>query len=141
MDVLEWLNSNIISILLPVVSAFLAWFFSRTREKSEVSKNIAETEKMEAEEAKIRAETNQIAISASNMAVSQWSQLYDRIQAENALVRADVARLEKELESFKHTVEVYTGVVNYLLTEMDKYNSDISDTARRMLKEGWRNDG
>jgi hypothetical protein len=128
MDILAWIQTNSLALFLPILSGFLAWFFSRNRE-------VADIKRTKAEETKTYAETAQINVVTNSKVIEDWVKLnaelkdrYDQVQHELILIKAQLLVCQESNNRLE-------SVVNYLLFAMDTYNPDISKTARQMLEK------
>lgn len=130
MDILiQWLQINGISLLLPILSGFLAWFFSRKREASEIQRTSAEGKRL-------LAEASNIAVEASDRAVSQWMKLYETMNQKYDSLFAELHRLEDELNLYKTENIKLKMTLEFLTEAMDKYDPEISAKAKQMLEKG-----
>ena len=134
MDTIKF--SDILQIIVPIATGALAWFFSRSRQKSEVAKIEADTKAQEAQKEKTLAETESISVSAAEKAIGMWTELYNQIQKEQSQLKEQVRFLTEKTERLEKTISVYLSVVNYLLHEVTRYNPDVAAVARKMLEEG-----
>jgi len=139
-DIIKWLETNLITILLPLISAWAAWFFSRNRTKTEIQKDIAETHKIEAERTKILHEAESISVMAAEKAIAQWIQMYEMSSRQYDSLKQTVIDLNRKLEYVEHKLDVHMRVVDYLLQEMQKYSPETVKLAREMLNNGLNKD-
>ena len=128
--------NDLLPYVLPIITGFVAWFFSRGRQRSEAAKIDADTKAQEAQKEKTMAEAQAISVSSANLAIGMWTQLYNQIQTQNAQMKEEVRTVREKTERLEKMISVYLSVVNYLLSEMTRYNPEIAATARKMLEEG-----
>jgi len=131
MDLIQWLSDNALSVLTLFLTPFLAYLFSKRKEKADIEKT--------------NAEADSLAVKSSGEAIAYWKDIANNleeriIRLENCEREKDelLSKLDKVLNDNIKLREInkkMVDIVNHIIENVSGDNPELINYIRGKLKE------